>query len=50
MKVFTDMPWSTCRRLVQKKNGEKNDFPTETRVIIVGFFDGLWSVGTRFRH
>ena len=28
-EVFTEMPWSTCSRLVQKKNGEKK-IPTET--------------------
>ena len=44
-----DMPWSTCSRLVQKKMG-KYMFFLRKRLTIFGLFDGLWSVGTRFRH
>ena len=38
----------TCSRLIQKKN-EKQFFQRK-RPTIFGLFDGLWSVGTRFRH
>ena len=48
VKRFTDMPWSTCSRVVHKKWG-KYFFPRK-RLTIFGLFDGLWSVGTRFRH
>ena len=38
VKRFTDMPWSTCSRLVQ------------TKWVIIDPFAGLWSGVTRFRH
>ena len=49
VKLFTGEPWSTCSRIVQKKNEEKM-FCLQKRLTILGFLGGLWSVGTRFRH
>ena len=49
VKLFTDMPWSTCSRLVQKK-GRFVFFLPRKRPTIFDLFDGMWSVGTRFRR
>ena len=50
VKPFTDMPWSTCSRLVQKKKGKHFFFFVRKCLAIIDLFEGLWSVGTRFRH
>ena len=39
VKRLADMPWSTCRRLVPKKDGKQHVFPTQTRG------DYFWTFG-----
>ena len=49
VKRSTDTPWSTCSRLVQKKNGGIIFFLLK-RLTIFGLFGGLWSIGGRWGH
>ena len=47
---FDRMPWSTCRRLVLKKDGNNAFILRKRAVTIFRLLHGLWSVRTRFRH
>ena len=49
-KRFVGVPSSICNGLLQKKNEEKNAFFLRKRLAIIELFEGLWSVGTRFRY
>ena len=47
-KLCTNMPRSTCRRLVQKKKWETHVFFLRKRLNTTDLFEGLWLVGTHF--
>ena len=49
-KSFVGVPQSTCNRRVRKKIVKKMLFSLRKRLTIIDLFEGLWSVGTRFRH
>ena len=47
-KLCTNMPRSTCRRLVQKKKWETHVFFLRKRLNTTDLSEGLWLVGTHF--